>query len=128
MNPILMLASMVLYIVFAGVLFWKYGAYLKSLKPTGDKNRLLLRRWEEFLLIAAVVMWPVLLFSFIFSGYRDMVSNAMTGILLAAGISAVAPPFAPPAAYVPILAVLLRENRRRRKRSAAVRITEDEAL
>lgn len=95
---------------------------MKSYKPTGDRNRLIFRWWEELFLIVTMAVWLVLLVAYVLSGYQETAAdtNAMTAFLLAVVFIAVIPPLAPPMATVPLLVVLLCENHKRRKRRAAV--------
>ena len=117
-----LLFGMIQYFVFAVVLFRKIGHYLKSQKSGGDTERPILRWWEAALMTMSFVVWIVLMFCFSMAFARETIVNALTGVLIALGLTAMTPILAPPSVYIVLLAVILHEDYKRGKQRRRNRI------
>jgi len=115
MNGKLLLIGMIQYFVFAVVLFRKFGRYLQSQKPGSDRERPILRWWETVILPMSLAVWIILMFPLFMAFARETVVNALTGVLIALGLTAVTPILAPPFVYTGVMFLLLRENHRRKR-------------
>ena len=124
MKAIYVLIGMVLHVAASAVVLRRFGLYTKSMKPGGDRSRVLFKPWEVAVLLAVELAWLALVFCFMFFTYFGNVANGMTAFLLAFGLTWITPVIAPPFVYTGMMFSLLRENYRRKR---ALKAAEEQA-
>ena len=110
----LTLFGLIQFIGASCFLLRKYGSYLKSLKPEGNKDRPILRWWETMLFTISAGLWWFLMFRLVFLSFRDTAANAATAVMIALGITSVTPIISPPFLFISLLAFLIHGERKRK--------------